>query len=204
MNIHSRDIYLVRHGHIQKERGKSYVGQKDLPLSREGRAQAEALREALSQVAFTEIVASDLDRTRTTARIIAEKQSARVTTEPALREVSLGRWEGLLFDEVAARYPDEYHRRGLEIADHRPPEGENFRDLARRAVPAFLRIAGDPAGPRAIVTHVGVIRVILCHALGMPLENMFLLHHDYGAFSIIRRKEDRFTLMCHNSRGCAL
>ena len=205
MNKTGTEIYLVRHGDLDKGPGRCYVGQMDFPLSPLGIRQANALRDVLSTVRFRRIVSSDLIRTRTTADIIAEKQMAKIDTDPAFREISLGDWEGLSFEAVMERYPEEYANRGKNLPDHRPPGGENFRQLGDRAWPAFSRLAAKPMaeqgnGPLLLVTHVGVIRVLLCRILNLPLENMFLLHHDYGAFTTLRPKEGRFILTGFNSR----
>ena len=37
----------------------------------------------------------------------------------------------------------------------------------------------------AIVSHGGINRVVLCHFLGMPLENIFRIEQDFGALNII-------------------
>ena len=201
MGDKTREIYLVRHGHIQKDREKSYVGQKDYPLSELGMGQAEALGRDLAMVPFARIISSDLNRTRATAARIAEHQSAPVETTPLFREVSLGLWEGLTFSEVMARFPEEYEQRGRDLAGHRPSGGENFRDLSQRVIPAFEQTTSETDGPLLIVTHNGVIRVILCHILGLPLERMFVLSPDYGSFSRVRRMEDGFRLILFNSSG---
>lgn len=192
------DIYMVRHGHLEKDDVKRYVGQTDYPLSSLGEAQADALRLALSGVKFSKIVASDLKRTMQTALKIARNQDATVEAEPALREISLGRWEGMSFDEVKTRYPEEYQARGADLAEYRPPEGESFDDLSRRVVPAIKSLASDENDPLLIVAHLGVIRVFLCHVLDIPLKKLDRLAHDYGAFTRLSREGDEFRLVCFN------
>ena len=52
--------------------------------------------------------------------------------------------------------------------------------------PSPLRGEGKGGGEHiAIVVHGGVNRIILCHLLGIPLENIFRIDQDYGALNII-------------------
>lgn len=129
------------------------------------------------------IVASDLSRTLTTVRIVAGDRS--VETIAALREINLGRWEGLTKEQVQINYPDLWQRRWQDLANCRPPDGESFQDLSARVVPAFETIARQAQGNILVVAHAGVIRVILCHLLGMPLAHVFRIGQDYGPLNLI-------------------
>jgi probable phosphoglycerate mutase len=102
-----------------------------------------------------------------------------------LREINLGAWEGLAVSDVQRRFPEAYEARGAHLAGFRPPGGESFTDLQKRVVPVFEGILCGPGSPVLVVGHAGVNRVILCHVLGMPLENLFRIEQPYGAMSII-------------------
>jgi alpha-ribazole phosphatase len=102
-----------------------------------------------------------------------------------LREVCLGQWEGRSFDSVRASDPEAFRRRGEHLADHRPPGGESFDDLQARVWPIFAKYASGAHQNVLMVTHAGVIRVILCRLLGMPLENLFRIGSAYGDLSIV-------------------
>jgi probable phosphoglycerate mutase len=175
-------LFLLRHGAIENP-GQGLVGQHDIALSRHGLDQARHWARVLAKVAFERIVASDLGRALTTAVIIAA--GGPVESVPALREISLGAWEGLTREQIQARYPDLWQARRRDLANCRPPGGESFADLSRRVLPAFEAIAGPAAGPVLVVAHAGVIRVVLCHLLGMPLSHVFRLGLDYGALTLI-------------------
>ena len=186
MKRQTRDIYLIRHGHIDTGDARIFVGQSDLPLSAEGERQAERLANALGDVPMERIVTSDLKRCVATARrIVTAQQDAVLETHSDFREINLGKWEGRRFDEIRFVYADEFACRGRNIACYRPPGGESFEDLGRRVMSAFRQIVTHQKGNLALVTHVGVIRVIICNVLEMPLENLFRLHHDYGAYSVL-------------------
>jgi probable phosphoglycerate mutase len=99
----------------------------------------------------------------------------------------MGSWEDLPMEEAKRLFPDEYTKRGEDPAEYRIPGGESFSDLRGRVVPLFEELIQRQDGPLLVVGHAGVNRVLLCHLLGMPLENLFRLGQDYGCCNLLRR-----------------
>lgn len=178
-------LYLVRHGAIISVAGKSFIGQIEAPLSEEGVEQAWALRTWLEPVAFSRVIASDLSRSRRTAMILAGGRAARVEAMPALREINLGDWEGISFDEIRSRFPEDYAARGRDIENWRPPGGESFADCRARVNTALAEILAGSQSNVLLVGHAGVNRLILCSALGIPVSNLHSLGQDYGCMNIV-------------------
>ncbi len=176
-------IYLLRHGEVPNTKPRRFVGQRELPLTPHGRAQAAWWRDRLAEVEFQAVYSSDLGRCRQTAEIVTGGGEYQLV--PALREITLGQWEGLLVSEVEERFPGEYEKRGSNIAGHRPAGGESFADLAARAVPAFEEIAADAEGDILVVGHAGVNRVILCHSLGLELAKLFNIELNYCSLNLL-------------------
>jgi probable phosphoglycerate mutase len=189
----------MRHGETCTDGVKRYIGQTDLPLSPRGRAQAEAWGRHLRPIPLAAIVSSDLTRARESAAIIAGRREIPLEVAPGLREISLGRWEKMAFSALREQAPGEFFKRGAAIDTHRPPGGESFLDLQRRAVAAFHRIVtdtlGDTDGQLLIVAHAGVNRVILCHLLEMPLANLFRLGQDSACLNTIHRRKDGYRIL---------
>ena len=182
----TKKIYLLRHGKIVMEEGeRRYLGQSDPPLSEEGIRQAERLQAMFRRTGFAAVYASDLARSRDTAKILAASAQP-VITRSDLREISLGEWEGRTFAEIARKFPEEFAARGRDIAYYRTPGGENFADCSKRSVAAFLQIAAAAAEPTVIVGHAGVNRVLLCHLLGMPLANLFRISQEFACINVIQ------------------
>ncbi|MDT8900697.1 histidine phosphatase family protein [Anaeroselena agilis] len=199
--METRTIYLCRHGKIHREDDqRRYLGQLDPPLSGEGERQAGALRDLLGQAGLTAIYCSDLARSRRTAEIVAARSEVPVIALRALREISLGEWEGVAFADIARRYPDEFRARGADIAYYRVPGGESFADCALRVVAAFREILASSAGDIAIIGHAGANRVLLCHILGMPVANLFRLGQDYACLNIIQCGGTGYRLKLVNHR----
>jgi len=197
-NTPSYALYLMCHGDSRQDDVKRYIGQTHLPLNEKGIEQAKYWQQKLSSICFCRIYCSDLVRSLETARIVAQNRRISIRTLPELREIHLGAWEGLSVAEVHQRFPGEYERRGEDFSDYRPPSGESFSDLGRRVLPVFERIVSDTQGNVLIVGHAGVNRTILCHVLGMPLDNLFRLEQQPGSLSIIARKGSSFRLRAVN------
>ncbi|HSQ36546.1 MAG TPA: histidine phosphatase family protein [Acidimicrobiia bacterium] len=152
------EIWLARHGESTANIEGVWQGQSDAALSPRGEEQAKLLGARLSGHSFDLVVASDLERTTATAAL------AGLSAEPAsaLRELDLGRWEGLTSAEVMARYPEEM--RALMAGEDVPiGGGETWRGFCARvdsAVEAVVARLRD--GRRAlVVTHGGLIGAYL-------------------------------------------
>jgi len=193
-------VYLLRHGDSRQDAVRRYIGQSDDPLNETGRIQAERWQRELRAIPLRRFFCSDLRRSVETARIILGDRAGQVTVLPGMREISMGRWEGLPMEEVRCTLPEEYERRGARPDCHRPPGGENFIDLRERVLPLFETILRDESGPALLVGHAGVNRVILCHLLGMPLDNLFRLRQDYGCMNIIVREKGSLRVDAMNLR----
>lgn len=204
-------VLLLRHGQIVQAEPRRFVGQRELPLDDVGRAQAEEAGRWLAGLNLARVVSSDLGRAVETASIILAHQSRSqahpltLTTEPGLREVSLGQWEGLTSAEVREQFAETYARRGEDPAWTRPEGGESYSDLWQRSAAVFQEIvlgADDAAGPTLVVAHSAVNRVLLCDLLGLPLEKAQDLGQDYCGLNVLRREEGALRVLSWN-RPCA-
>jgi probable phosphoglycerate mutase len=190
-------IYLLRHGEIDTGPGRRFIGQTDLPLNESGRRQAREWRERLAGMGWAGVFCSDLARSRETAGIIAGP-TAPIAVLRALREISLGDWEGASMAEIRRRFPEAWAARGDALDTFRPPGGESFQDLAQRVMPAFRQLSESPDGPILVAGHAGVNRVILCRLLGMPLRNLFRLSQDYAGLTRIDASVRPLRVKCVN------
>jgi broad specificity phosphatase PhoE len=160
-------ILLARHGETDWNREKRWQGRSDLSLNDSGREQARALAEKLEAVPLSAVYASDLRRAYETALIIAERKGLAVTPIRELREVDVGSWTGLSYEEVKQRFPDGY--RAMRLRTGRGWEGgETYAEMGRRVLEAMHRIARQHRREAVlVVTHSGPIRAVRAHALGL-------------------------------------
>ncbi|WP_051229226.1 histidine phosphatase family protein [Paludibacterium yongneupense] len=187
-------VYLLRHGDIGPTAARRYIGQTDLPLSIAGRQQAQALASSLAGCRLDAIYASDLCRAQLTARIVAAPHGLAVETRRDLREIALGDWEGLARHDVAARFPEAYAARGSDIVNFRPAGGESFADVRLRALRVWREILASGNERVAVVAHAGINRVVLCHALGLPLSGLLSIAQRYACINVLRFEQDRCTV----------
>jgi broad specificity phosphatase PhoE len=160
-------ILLVRHAETDWNREKRWQGLTDLSLNERGREQARALAEKLEPVPFSAVYASDLRRAYETALVVAERKGLAVTPMRELREVDVGSWTGLSYDEVKERFQDAYTQ--MRARTGRGWEGgETYAEMGRRVLDAMRRIAREhPDDVVLVVTHSGPIRTVRAHALGL-------------------------------------
>ena len=125
------------------------------------------------------IYSSDLQRAVKGARIIGRRLALNPVMERSLREISLGRWEGLTREEAADRFPEEAGFRFKDLAAGRVKGGESLPDLTARVMPAVTGMIELHRGASVcIVAHGGVNRVILSHAMGLAIDNFFRIEQD--------------------------
>lgn len=160
----SLSVTFIRHARSEANEANIWQGQGDSPLSPHGRRQVELLGERLAGYEFDLAVASDLTRTRQTA----QAAGTEVESDPGWREMDLGGWEGRSFEDVAEEHPDllEAIRSGEAVKFG--ATGETIHEFEERIIDAFDRLVArlDGAGTALVVTHGGVIDVIVGRALG--------------------------------------
>ena len=191
----STRLYLVRHGEVVDAATRRFIGHLDVPLSPAGEAQLRALAKELASEPFKAIYSSDLSRACRSAEILAAPHGLTPGTIPALREMSMGRWEGLSAEEIQAREPEAFSDWMSRIGEFPFPDGESLLDLERRVSPAVLDLLDRHRGESiAVVAHGGVNRVILCRALGASFERILALGQDYAALSVLEWSEGEWVL----------
>jgi alpha-ribazole phosphatase len=129
---------------------------------------------------------SDLVRAVRSAEIVAGPHGLEAVALRELRERNFGIWEGMTFTEIRERYPEDFDSLAEDPLHHSPTGGESTIELRDRVVKALGRILDHHRGGNVLVAaHGGVNRVILCHIMGIPLENIFRIEQDHGAVNII-------------------
>jgi broad specificity phosphatase PhoE len=159
-------ILLARHAETDWNREKRWQGLSDLSLNERGREQARALADELEAVPLSAVYASDLRRAHETALVVAERKRLAVTPLRELREIDVGSWTGLRYEEVKERFPDDYAQ--MRTRTGRGWEGgETYAEMGRRLLDALRAIADKHPGETVlVVTHSGPIRTLRAHAAG--------------------------------------
>lgn len=171
-------FYCVRHGQSAFNAEGRIQGQLDTPLSELGHAQSKAAATALAEEGIEAIYASPLRRAMDTARHLADVLSLPIQTDPRLKEIHAGVFQGLVWDEITERYPNEAARWKSLEPDFRIPDGETRRELMTRGGQVFDAIRGNGHQRVAVVAHGGLLTAAFKQVLGVPAEeNPFSLHN---------------------------
>lgn len=179
-------IYLIRHGRPRfSDDLRRFLGRTNLPLSQNAWKELLPASNYLSDKGITAVFTSPLVRCVQTAKIIFGS-NVRHTICPELVEINMGGWEMKTRDEIESIYPGEYQRRGQDMAAYRPPGGESFLDVQKRAVSALQKLARESAEPIAVVAHAGVNRCVLCAIQGRSLSELFDIRQPYGCINVLR------------------
>src|SRR5574340_763280 len=165
-------LYLIRHGQVVNHHELRYNGHFDVDITKKGVSQMKALTAFLGKVPIKAMYSSDLQRAVKGAEIIGAGLDLRPVKVHALKELHLGRWEGLTRKEAVERFPEEAHFTFRNLATSKVKDGESLRELTERVIPAIDGIIKRHRGEAVcIVAHGGVNRVILCDAMGLAIEN---------------------------------
>ncbi|MBS0306341.1 MAG: histidine phosphatase family protein [Proteobacteria bacterium] len=164
-------VFALRHGETAWNRELRIQGHADIPLSELGRWQAGRLAEALAGEGIAAIYTSDLERAHATARALAARTGAPLAAERALRERAFGRFEGVTFADIDARWPDEARRWRRREPDFGPGGGETLAAFYARTVAAASALAArHPGQVIALVAHGGVLDCLYRAAAGVDLQ----------------------------------
>lgn len=165
-------LYLIRHGESTWNEAGRVQGGGNPALSRCGWAQARAVACRLGGVPLQRIYTSPLARAMQTACVIRDHVKAPLVPVADFREVGLGVWEGMPVRQLHRCWPALYTTWLRTPSRARIPQGEGIGPFQRRVLAAFRGVLDDADGgvTVAIVTHGGVIRVILARVLGVPFD----------------------------------
>ncbi|MGY3173248.1 alpha-ribazole phosphatase [Pseudomonas sp. TE12234] len=169
---------LLRHG--ETELGGGLRGSLDDALTEKGWQQ---MREAvLAQGPWDRLVSSPLQRCARFAEELAGRLGLPVELQADLQELHFGAWEG---KSAAALMETDADSLGLFWADpyaFTPPQGEPVAAFAARVLAAVARLHATYAGERVLlVSHGGVMRLLLAQARGLPREQLLNVEVGHGA-----------------------
>jgi broad specificity phosphatase PhoE len=193
-------ILLVRHGHVEGISPERFRGRADLPLTVDGRRQAEATARRIHATwRPVAVYASPLSRSRETAAAIGRPLGLAPTSVEGLADIDYGQWQGLTPDEVRRRWPaqlDLWHRAPDQTEI---PGGETLQQVQARVSTALQTVRhAHPQDTAVMVGHDSVNRVLLLHALGAPLRHYWRIRQSPCAINELDVQEDGFVIVTVN------
>lgn len=185
MKSEATTIDLLRHG--EPLGGRKFRGSVDDPLSEKGWVQMRAA--VGDHCPWQAIVSSPLVRCADFAHEIAERHGLPLSLDEGLREISFGAWDGRAVADVQAEQPEALNRFWQDPENHPPCHAEPFEQFHNRVAATWATILERAYGRQVVViTHGGVIRMILCHILEIPLRRFWRLHVPYAGLSRIKMR----------------
>jgi alpha-ribazole phosphatase len=158
-------LELLRHG--ETELGGGLRGSLDDALTDTGWAQLRAAMAGGGR--WDRLISSPLQRCARFAEELATQHGLPLSLEPDLQELHFGAWEGRSTAELMQTSAEELGRFWSDPYGFTPPEGEPLLAFEARVLGALQRLQARYAGERLLlVTHGGVIRLLLARARGLP------------------------------------
>lgn len=165
-------ILLLRHVESEANKAGVGLGRTDSPPTELGRLQMSATVDALRNESITRVVTSPLSRARLLAEAIAASHGVESTPCEELLELDVGKLEGLDWSVARARYGTFLDAwRGEDSVNATMPGGESLAHVYHRAHSVFDELVNEPSnGVGLIVSHNFVVKMLVVHALAMPLD----------------------------------
>ena len=176
------DIYLLRHGHTRQ--AGTYIGRTDVELSAEGRQQITTLSPYFQSIKLDHCFCSPLIRCRQTLTLLGVDTECRFDDD--LKEIDFGSWEGLSFVQVQNKFPTQLNDWFREDEDFSFPGGERIRAFNARVVNWIDNLLTHNFNRVLIVAHGGVIRIAICHLLGIETARAFAFNPMQGRVSMVQ------------------
>ena len=189
-------LYIVRHGETEWNVIKRFQGQLNTPLTEKGMEKLRKTGKKLENVLFDEVYTSELGRTVASAEIILNenrgyKNKKRELQKLAeLNEVYFGVWQGLTYEEVFLKYPEEGNNYFYNVKNYKAEnvEAEKLEDALERFLKGINKILDShESGNILIVTHGTVFEMFMNYVANDSIfdidERTLMGNGDYKVFS---------------------
>jgi broad specificity phosphatase PhoE len=196
-------LLLVRHGATEANEQRPYILQGDgidMNLSENGRRQATAVGQFLSQYPLSAVYASTMKRSIETAETIAQHHDLTVEQHAELKEADVGAWEGLDWGTIMERNPEAHARFFANPAENPYLDGESYNDVHNRAAPKINELLDRHRGKAfAVVAHNVVNRALLAPIMGVDMKYAKEIAQANTGVNILKNDGHRTKLVTLNS-----
>lgn len=184
MTLH---LDLLRHG--ETELGGGLRGSLDDALTASGWEQMRAA--VIDRGPWDRLVSSPLQRCAHFAQALGEQLQLPVTQDKDLQELHFGVWEGCSAAVLMETDAEALGRFWADPYSFTPPEGEPVTAFSARVLAAVERLQQAYAGQRVLlISHGGVMRLLLARARGLPREQLLNVEVGHGAMFSLRVEAD--------------
>lgn len=200
-------VLLVRHGETAWNRDGRIQGWAPTSLTERGREQARTVgRHVAGEYDVDAMQASDLTRTRETARLVAREVGVEPTFERAWRERGFGVYQGLEYEALFEGFPEfAVGKNGHRAVTATPEAGESLVDVRERVLAGWERLLDDAGRDDTVlvVSHGGPLYVLLGHLKGLDLVAAITEQSQENcAINEVRVEPDGPTVVVENDTAC--
>jgi broad specificity phosphatase PhoE len=173
--------YIIRHA--AKERGdffNPHLRHQDEPISGQGQRDAQQLCSYFVGKSIAAIYVSEYQRTGQTSEPLVRQLNLTPVIDARLNEIDNGRLDGMTDEQIQQVYPDVWQAFLARSMDFRFPEGETGEE-ARGRIVDFLeeKRRQHDSGNIILVSHEGLIRLLMCTILDLPVYRRWNFHYDF-------------------------
>ena len=178
-------VKLIRHGESVFNKKGIIQGHTNSPLTETGIEQAKLTGLWLKENAkITRIYTSPLKRALQTAEVIAQILGVELILTEEFKEICLGEWEGKSIEEIKEKDWGNLRLWYTEPLKARIPKAENLIEFRDRVINTFLKIIEkEKEGEIAIVSHGGVISVIIAYILNLDMNHIWRMKLNNASIS---------------------
>ena len=195
-NEETLKLYIVRHGETEWNVIKRFQGQLNTPLTEKGMEKLRKTGKKLENVLFDEVYTSELGRTVASAEIILNENNGYKNSKlelqklAELNEVYFGVWQGLTYEEVFLKYPEEGNNYFYNVKNYKAEnvEAEKLEDALERFLKGINKILDShESGNILVVTHGTVFEMFMNYVANNSIfdidERTLMGNGDYKVFS---------------------
>ncbi|MDH5517735.1 MAG: alpha-ribazole phosphatase family protein [Gammaproteobacteria bacterium] len=175
-------INLLRHGEVEGE--NCFRGHSDEPLSKAGWLQ---MTNAVACCQPDLIISSPLKRCAVFAAEWSAQQQIKLIEMADFKEINFGDWDGLSAEQIQLTSAAELNQFWSNPTEYTPPNAETLKDFQRRVVTGWQQLINRFKDQNILlVTHGGVIRIIIAHILSIPVDKILSIESALASMTQIR------------------
>ena len=189
--IYVTQVVVIRHGRTEWNRVERFRGRADLGLDDVGIRQAQATVERIAGWNVSALYYSPLNRTTTTANIIAGRLNITAEPLPGIIDIDYGGWQGLSPEEAAKKDKDLYTLWLQKPHLVKFPGGESLEEVRERVASSVNNLVErHPDDTIAVVSHKVVCQILILHFLGMDTSRFWQIGQDVSAVNLFEVKDN--------------
>lgn len=188
-------LILVRHALTIDNQKSRLSGHIDSSISEEGKEQIDKITNYLKDFDIDKIYTTTSSRTKSTVKKLSELKSIEIIERESLKEISFGNFEGLTFDEIKNKYPEEFQDMIQKGYEYKYPNGESLIDSYNRVYIELDNIISNNDNRTILIcSHGGTIRNIITYLISNSYKYHWNFKIDNGSVTILE-VQDGFTVI---------